>query len=139
MAFLVFPPKPNHMPPPPFGKDPKMRMVHQLKLNDQQTEKFFELVTIHQQEMRKANEKEKELLEKYFAPLFENDQIFNEEILNQLLTQQQLKIEATKNHFQDLKGLLNENQIANYNEAVRLAIQNMLGGKQKPPHPPRDF
>ncbi len=142
MLFILFPKKQNHthFPPPHSPQiDMNQHAINQLELNKEQEEKFMELVTTHQQAMREANEEQKQLLDNYFLALHQANPNFSEELLNQIMQQQKIKIEVTKQHFEALKQILNEEQLPNYQEFVKNAVQQMLGGAKKPPHQPREF
>lgn len=80
------------------------------------------------------------LLLPYFERLADTSKrIDADSILNQFQQAEKEKIEATYQHFQEIKKILNKEQLSDFEFFIRRASDRMLSGKQKNHLPPKDF
>ena len=113
----------------------KMGPPPMLNLSESQAKAFHDLAHGHKTEMRDIMEQQKAILMRYFQPLYQSGARKDSAQLSEFYTLEQQKIESTYSHFEDVKKLLNKDQLINYPEFVEKTLGLILG-KRKGPHPP---
>lgn len=111
-----------------------------LDLTKEQQAQFNDLATEHRQQMTDIEAEEKEILRSYFDGLINPEGLEDRD--KQMATLQELKrqkVELTYNHFEMVKGMLNESQLPKFKDFTSQAIERILVDNKKPPHPPKDF
>lgn len=139
VAFFIFN-KPKH-PGPGQPDDMKNRAVEMLHLDETQEAAFHELVELHKEEMESLNALQKQKLELFFEGISDDNNIVNEEAqLSEFGAIEMQKVESTFRHFESIKAILKPNQLNDFDQFMKLALNQILGGggkqKQGPP-PPR--
>ena len=103
--FLLTRPRPQHHPPP---KKFQSEVVKILRLNKQQATTFNALADEHRLQINAINERKAKLLLPYFERLADTSKrIDADSLLNQFQQAEKEKIEATYQHFQEIKKILN--------------------------------
>lgn len=133
--FLLTKPKPPHHSPNDFQSE----VIEILNLNSQQKSTFRKLAEAHNQKMKSIIEQQQKLLPPYFESLADSSSnIDKEAILNQFQQMEREKIEVTYQHFQDIKLILDENQLPHFEKLIgRLVDKLLLNNKKNPPPPGR--
>ncbi len=140
LIFLLLKPHPLH--PPQHAKGSfKDKIRNTLMLDDQQQDRFEELAKEHHDTMMKINKEQKELVRTYFNFLkTEGAQVWNQgELMKQIQQFESKKVEATFQHFQDLKGICTKDQLTRFDEIIDEITSVLLNNKQNNQPPPRDF
>ncbi len=135
MVVLFFilnkPPATAHHPPHKMGPPPM------LNLSESQTEAFHGLADQHKADMRRIMEQQRTVLKTYFEPLYNNGIENDKSVLSTFFDLEQQKINSTYTHFQDVKQLLNKDQLKHYPEFVEKTLGLIHGGRRGPHPPPR--
>lgn len=135
--FLLTKPRPQHHPPP--GKF-QAEVVKMLRLNKQQATTFSALAEEHNLQMSAINDLQSKLLLPYFERLADTSKrIDADSILNQFQQAEKEKIEVTYQHFQEIKKILNKEQLLDFEIFIKRATDRMLSGKQKKSPPSEGF
>lgn len=114
IGFFLFA-KPPHPPKHKFrGRAPEI-----LHLSEEQKFQFHNIARAHHKNMELFNGEEKKLIELYFEEE-------SEEHLHQIQYIQQQKLEFTKAHFEDIRAMLEENQLSYFNEFKQEALQRIM-------------
>lgn len=117
-AFLCRP-----KPPKPLKNqqhhDFRIKAVGVLNLNPEQKKQFNELADQHRAKMKELNEQQKLLTATYFNKPTESGLEAIQEIQSQ-------RIEVTQSHFNEIKELLNPQQMPNYEAFKKEALQRIL-------------
>ncbi len=111
-----------------------------LNLNEDQQAEFLKLAQGHHQEMRKLEQIQKELVRSYFDGIANPDKETERQQLdteNQKLEAQKLKL--TYLHFLQVKSLLTESQLPQFEKFVQKAIGRVMLDAKKPSRPPKDL
>ena len=99
--FLLTRPRPQHHPP---SKRFQSEVVKILRLNKQQATTFNALADEHRLQINAINERKAKLLLPYFERLADTSKrIDADSLLNQFQQAEKEKIEATYQHFQEIK------------------------------------
>ncbi|MEZ4850475.1 MAG: hypothetical protein R3B93_18060 [Bacteroidia bacterium] len=133
--FLLTKPHPRpHQSPDGFQSE----VVEILNLNSQQAATFKELAQEHNQKMESINEQQKNLLPPYFESLSDlSINIDRDSILNDFQQLERKKIEVTFQHFQDLKSILDEEQLPYFDRLIGRLIDRLLLKNSSGPPPPK--
>ncbi|MFT5336874.1 MAG: protein CpxP [Luteibaculaceae bacterium] len=137
LIVFFFISKPNH--PPHMGpKDLKLGVVEALHLNNNQASQFKYFAEEHHTKMRVINGQQQELLWPYFKSISDTSIHFNEEeAFYQHRELEKEKIQVTRQHFEEVKSILKEDQLPYFNDFVNQFIENVLM-KGKENHPPKN-
>lgn len=138
LAFFLFTrPRSQHRPPP---KKFQSEVVKILRLNKQQATTFNALADEHRLQINAINERKAKLLLPYFERLADTSKRINaDSILNQLQQAEKEKIEATYQHFQEIKKILSKEQLPDFEILISRITDRILSGEQKKPPPPEGF
>ncbi|MEQ9306861.1 MAG: hypothetical protein RJQ14_23295 [Marinoscillum sp.] len=114
-------------------------IVKDLNFNEGQKTQFDQMARNHHDAIRDIEEKERRLVEAYFNQLHsQNTGDPDEVVLNEILQMEEAKITVTYSHFEELKSLCSDDQLAKYDQLMGKMIQTLLGEKGTPPsHHPR--
>lgn len=135
--FILTKPKPL---PRPTSKDFQAEVIEILRLNRQQVSTFKALAETHNQKMSSINEQQQKLLPPYFESLTDLSKDIDEDnILNQFQQLEREKIAVTYQHFQEIKSILDEEQLPHFEELIGGLVDRFLLNKKKGPPPPKDF
>lgn len=136
--FLTKPPGP---PPMKGGGRPfHHRAVELLDLNPEQQTAFKDLARRHSQLMRSINRQQSDLIEPYFQVIADTlNDLESNAIMDTILQLERRKIEATAQHFEQVKSLLNESQLAGFALFVSESLKVILPGARNNQPPPKDF
>ena len=122
----------------PQKQGDRERAVHMLDLDEEQMASFHEFVKEHIDNMEMIGHRQEEFLRLYFSTLGESR---NTEEATSLLDSITLldtkKITLTYDHFNDVKAMLNEDQLLYFDKFVQQAMNNIFQDKPKPPPPKR--
>lgn len=116
------------------------RAIDTLKLDRQQHAAFLISAKQHETLMKGLMEKQQVLLKPYFQQLINADGKVDE--IQLLVTMHQLesqKIQSTYQHFKEVKAVLKEEQIADFELFMNRMLKKILLEKEKSPHPPKEF
>lgn len=123
---------PHHGRP---GGPPDKIIIERLKLDEEQIKQFEVIKKEHQGQMREINEQSKELHQKYFE-LLENENV-NDSIADryekQLASLSEQREEYTFIHFKKLKAICKPDQINLFNDFVG-ELGEILAGPPPPKH-----
>ena len=135
--FLLTKPKPQHHPP---SNNFQSEVIEMLDLNTQQASTFKALAEAHNQQMRSISGQQQQLLIPYFESLTNpSSTIDSDGVLSQFQQLEREKIEVTYQHFQDIKSMLNEEQLPDFENFMNTFIHTLLLDEKKNPSPPKDF
>ena len=142
VAFLVMGKSGGHRPPHQGdGNSPfKQEAIAILNLNEEQQAEFEKIAKAHHEEMMKLEQTQKELVRPYFDGLANPDKESERQKLEfeiQKLEVQKLKL--TYLHFLEVKSILTESQIPQFEIFTKKAIQRILLDGKKPLGPPKDL
>lgn len=113
----------------------KKEIIHDLSLDEAQIEKFKESVNTHRIAMQAITMEESERTWEYFEANLKEDSLAMDEALSHILKFKQQKLEVSKIHFDEIKSICREDQMAAYNVVIRKATRRLLGSGS--PGPPR--
>lgn len=124
------------------GRNDNMGKVIVEKLNFDEAQRLeFELsAKKHSKEMMKLNQQQMKAMKDYFT-LLKSDIIDPHEKSASLEKLKQIesdKVSITFIHFEELKSICNEDQLANFQEVVDHVIPMLLGNSKNNLRPPRD-
>lgn len=135
--FLLIKPRPQHHPPP---KKFQSEVVKILRLNEQQATTFSALADEHNLQLNAIKERQAKLLLPYFERLVDTSKrVDTDSILNQFQQAEKEKIEVTYQHFQEIKKILNKEQLPDFEIFMKRVTDRMLSGEQKKSPPPEGF
>ncbi len=121
------------------GQQFRNKAVNILQLDEQQEAAFSKLAMAHAEEMRRLMKSQQDLLKPYFDHLLtENDAVNPDSILLQYQQLEKEKLVVTYQHFEDIKGILKEEQKGNFPKFMEEAIRALLpkrGNGARPPRP----
>jgi len=116
------------------------RAIDTLKLDTQQHDLFMASADKHRVIIEGIGEQQKVLLKPYFKQLVNQSNRINEdELLEKMKELESQKITATYRHFSEIKNILNENQIADFEGFIDRMLARILVETEKKPLPPKDF
>lgn len=139
VAILVFflepKPRPRHQPPNGNFQSEVIEMLH---LNNQQASTLRALADGHKEEIEKINARQASLLTSYFESLDDTlERVNKDSLLNHFQQSEKEKIEMTYQHFQDIKELLNPEQLPYFEVFMNKTTDRFLIGKGRNLPPPR--
>lgn len=117
--------RPPHMGPPP---PPDRMIIERLDLNDKQVDQFEELKHEHHSQMVTIQQQSAQFHKDLFLLLKTStvDTAYRDSILHQLQILDTRKELATFDHFQKLRGILEPQQQANFDEFVEELSRRLL-------------
>lgn len=135
---LLFIGRPDRSPRQEGPMRPFNRAIDVLKLDKEQHEIFFQSARRHDQDMEDISFQQRELLETYFSTLIipeSNSQA--DSILQQVQQLESQKIQSTYQHFEEVKELLREDQIPNFEVFINNMLKMILNTRGRRLPPPR--
>lgn len=121
------------------GQQFKNEAISILQLDEQQRGVFSKLAMAHAEEMRRLMTAQQDLLKPYFDHLLtETEGVNPDSILLQYQQLEKEKLVVTYQHFQDIRGILNDNQKGNFQSFMEEATRTLLpkrGDGARPPRP----
>jgi periplasmic protein CpxP/Spy len=103
----------------PKGNPVNMAVKH-LGLDDEQEKQFRELAQVHRKKMIDFRTRQASLTETYFNQP-------SDTLLNEVIFIERKKIEVTFQHFNDVKKMLKENQLDEFEGFKKRSIKRILG------------
>lgn len=136
IVFFIFT-KPKHEPRPPReSNDFQAEIERILDLSSQQRSEFKGLADDHNLKIKSINEQQQKLLPSYFETLTRpSDQTNKDSILSRYQQLERQKLEVTYQHFQDIKSMLNDEQIPQFKEFMKILIDRITGSGNSKPTP----
>jgi len=123
-----------------LGPPNDLRAIDTLKLDDEQHKFFLVLAQKHEMIIEDIAAQQKNLLRPYFKQLVNQDlKIDNEELLMKMQLLESQKITSTYQHFLEIKNILKEDQVADFEGFMDRMLAHILVGNNKNPKPPKDF
>ncbi|TRX49026.1 periplasmic heavy metal sensor [Fulvivirga sp. M361] len=124
LAFLII----KRPPHPAAPRDAKDRISQELNLSEEQKTLFFKMARAHGQQMREIRGEQRAVIKEYFSQL-SNKPLGNakEETLVQILALEEKKLKTTYAHFEELRAICTEDQLARYDEIINEMIYRLLG------------
>ena len=139
LVFLLL----QNAPPPrpgPKGHGPLLeKITAKLELTEDQRLSYSGMALGHRENMRMIEKEQKRLITSYFQSLMHTTQNqSNDSLVDQILKQEQRKLEITYAHFEELKTLLDEKQKDRFELIMKDILKVLVGEGKKLPPPPRD-
>ena len=135
--FVMGRPQPRHNNPQGNVRTEVIEMLH---LNSKQASQLHNAAEKHNQKMKEINDLQFRLLSPYFTSLTTSSENRDKEsLLNEYQQLEREKIEATYQHFEEIKDFLNSDQMPYFEEFMRKTTDRILLGKKNNPPPPKDF
>lgn len=106
-----------------------------LNLNEQQHQAFLKSAEQHQKAMVNINHAQRELIQQCFNHLIDNN-INKDSSIQGVQELEKQKLELTYLHLEEIKGLLNEQQLPHFGAFIQQITRIVLGKNRKRP-PPR--
>lgn len=104
--------------------------AHMLQLNTDQQELFDASAIKHHESIQTINSKHAETLKTYFETLTGNELItLKDSLLTEINTLEKSKLEITYNHFKEIKSLLNEDQLPEFDNFMEHMLRRILPKK----------
>lgn len=111
-----------------------------LHLSDQQNEAFTTMAREHNESMKSINERQEQLVLPYFERLTDaSDTLTRDSVLSEIQQLERQKIEVTYRHLEDLKGILDEDQLPHFKVFMQRFTSRVLGRDKKSPPPPKEI
>lgn len=104
-----------------------------MELDEMQAVEFKKLAKKHREEMRQIHENQRKEVIHYF----ESTEQESEAILLRIKEAESRKIETTSLHFKEVKELLRDDQMEQFQQFKKRALRSILHGGGKKPPPPR--
>ncbi|MCI4670747.1 MAG: hypothetical protein MRZ79_21610 [Bacteroidia bacterium] len=136
LVFFYFSRPSMGMPPPPMdGRAENPRKVAQiLHLDSEQEEKFVQLAISHRKSLQKLTEEQYDILGPAFL-VISSEESHNVQLRDSVLEPVQLlekeKIQATYDHFKEVKKLLREEQLVYFQEFMDLILSTTFKKSKK--------
>lgn len=128
LGFIFFKNRPQTSMPLHF----RMAAQHTMQLDDRQLQKFVESAENHRRAILNLNKQQQNLLQKYYLPLTDDNQISKTDSLEQAIYQiEKRKLEITYKHFEEVKNQLRPNQMAGYKQFMQKSLGRILGQQEK--------
>lgn len=123
--FFITKPKPQHGP---HGNNHFMKeVVKDLQLDKVQYEKFSTSAKKHNQKMVQISHSQKKLLRPYFISISnDNNDINKDSILAEVQKLEVQKVNETYLHFEEVKKLLNSEQVKSFDKFLSKAIRKIM-------------
>lgn len=118
---------------------PKVNTEKLLKLNQEQTASFEKFANLHHQQIMRLNDDQKSLIPIYFSTLYQPNSPTNRDSLaSRIQSIESQKLEVTYKHFEDIKSILNPDQIKDFPQLVESSLFRVLAKNQAPKGRKRD-
>lgn len=131
LTFMMMKPHHGHHPGP-HHNGPRDIIIHKLDLNEEQVVLYDNMIKLHQEAIKKEDQRIRELKRALYQSLGKDNEQSNEEGLLTQLSRTQQEIERLHlEHFKQLKALCKGDQIQKFNE-----LSGELA-KLFAPHPPK--
>lgn len=125
LAFFVLTKPRSGNPPPPSNFESEAIRI--LDLNSEQIATFERLVREHNQMMRAIDEKQRELIIRYFESLSDTSLSVEElDVLNSFEQSEREKIKNTHVHLEEVKSILNNDQLPNFDIFMNDFLQKLF-------------
>ncbi|RNC85762.1 MAG: hypothetical protein ED557_03020 [Balneola sp.] len=117
----------------------KLRIGEQLNLSEQQVQDHRRLADEHFRGMRRLTEQQKRLARDYFSSLSRIDANSSDtsDVLDEISELEAQKIQLTYEHLNDIKSLLDEDQLPLFDSILDEILKVMLNDQKNAPPPPR--
>lgn len=135
--------RPEHRRGPGFAPNEKRGNIiddieRGLKLDEGQRKTYREYRQIHMSDMQRVNKEHSQLLNKYFKTLKKEDEseVQRKMLLLEIQGLEKERIEITYAHFEKIKLLCNEEQLADFPKVLNKAVDFLLNkrkGRRPPP------
>ncbi len=111
----------------------RAEVVEVLNLDRQQEARFRQLADAHGQSMKALRSRQQQLLPPYFKSIASATESVNKDsLLRQYQQLEREKLEVTTQHFQEIKSMLEEDQLPHFENLMSRFIDRfLLGGKKK--------
>ncbi|MEM8968959.1 MAG: hypothetical protein AAGE93_21255 [Bacteroidota bacterium] len=120
----------------PRGENFQLQIAEILQLDTQQQTDLAQLAQQHGQQMRAIDREQRTLLRPYFYNLIgSTDTVDTVAILQEVSQLERDKIKVTHQHFQDIKALLTEEQLPNFEKFINRALDILLLDTKGRPRP----
>ncbi|MEP1034783.1 hypothetical protein [Ekhidna sp.] len=127
VALFVFRPK-----PPIREKGAREQISKKLALTEAQEKQFGEMVATHRKAVRALINEERTLVQSYFEQLSATASVEERQVLlQQIMKLKEDKIVLTYNHFEELKSLCNEEQLAKFDEVMADVIPRLVNASNR--------
>jgi len=127
LSFFFFTkPRPTHS-----NENPRERAVKVMQLNQEQEQQFLDFAKNHMEEMKAFDQDQKPLLRSYFNSLIDSSLDKDPEIISKVQQIEFNKINATYQHFEDVKSILEDQQINGFNKFMHIALEDILLDRKK--------
>ncbi len=134
MVLFVMGPKP---PRPEKGRPEsgiKDEISHELGFTDEQKVKFDEMAINHREAIRNLEGRERKLMKSFFEQLAsENSNQKKESLLGEIVQLERDKIMVTYNHFEELKGICNVEQLTRFDKVLSRIVPILTNSPGGPP------
>lgn len=135
--FVMLKPQSRHHS---LQRNLRSEVIEMLHLNTHQTTQLHKAAEKHNQKMKEINDRQFRLLSPYFTSLTTSSENGDKEsLLNEYQQLEREKIEATYQHFEEIKDFLNIDQMPYFEEFIRETTDRILLGRKKNPPPPKEF
>ena len=115
------------------------RAIDLLKLNEQQHVQFLASAQKHEQAMNQINLAQSDLLKPYFSQLTTTTHnVASENTLDKIQVLEKRKIEATYQHFEEVKNILTEEQLPDFNIFMDNILRYLISPEKKSLPPSKD-
>ena len=105
-----------------------------LKFDHNQHSNFELSVKKHKAKMHASKEEKKKVLKEYFSLLLKENQVDKiDSLLEDIKRIELVKVQSTYHHFEEIKNMLNEEQLKSYPAFIDHALGRILEGKRKGP------
>lgn len=122
--------------PPPQESGIKDEISRELGFTEEQKVMFDQMAINHREAIRELENKERELVRSLFEELaLENTPGDKEELLHKIVQLERDKIAITYNHFEELKGICNEEQLTKFNRVIEQVVPLLTNSSAKPMKP----
>lgn len=131
--------RPQHHPSRAQRQSPLLEKISEkLNLTAKQKSQYIELAEQHRESIRRIEREQRKALKAYFDQLRSPDTSRDSlQGSDKVLDFERQKLNLTYSHFQDLKELLDEKQIAQFDLIIDDIIRVLLVEDKKMPPPPR--
>lgn len=133
MVLFVLGPK----PPRPEGGGPesgiKDEISRELGFTEAQKARFDEMAINHREAIRSLEDRERKLIKTFFEQLASTNANGNkEEQLQEILQLERDKIMVTYNHFEELRGICNEEQLTRFDKVMERVVPVLTNSSERP-------
>lgn len=134
MVLFALGPKP---PRPEGGSSQlgiKEEISRELGFTEAQKARFDEMAMNHREAIRSLEGRERDLMKSFFERLAtENSNQDKETLLQEIVQLERDKIMVTYNHFEELKGICNEEQLTKFNKVLSRIVPILTNAPGAPP------